>query len=47
MLTLRAVDKLKLEEIADQISQGVERLAKNEDINVNKRNLLAKVLPTL
>jgi hypothetical protein len=47
VITLKNVDKMKLEDISSKIQEGVENLKTDKDENINRRNLLSKLLPTL
>jgi hypothetical protein len=47
VITLKNVDKMKLEDISSKIKEGEENLKTDKDENINRRNLLTKWLPTL
>lgn len=47
MITLTSVDKMKLEDISNQINNGIEKLKSNTETNSIRRHFLAKILPTL
>jgi hypothetical protein len=47
VITLRNVDKMKLEDISSKIKEGEENFKADKDENINRRNLLTKLLPTL
>ena len=46
-VTLRGVDKMKLEDISDTIQEFVDKLKNQTELNCNRRNRLSRLLPTL
>ena len=47
MVTIRNVDKLKLEEISCKIEEFEENLKNGKDENINRRNTLTNYIPPL
>ena len=47
IITFTSVDKMKIEDINNQIIKGVEKLTSNTHQNYNRKHLMARILPSL